>query len=153
MGEFFGSIYCWFEDFFGLDLANYLWGQTSSTVTTNQFIGIGFTMLAISLAMVLIYYYAVNHPRLNNWWSWSGFLVLNAVINFIVGWQWVLVDYRDEESMFYIDPLTNLSRPLPISESNILCFGVSNMFLSIIAFIIFSFIVKWWSTNCSRAPF
>lgn len=26
MGEFFGSIYCWFEEFFGLDLANYLWG-------------------------------------------------------------------------------------------------------------------------------
>lgn len=24
MGEFFGSIYCWFEDFFGLELAEYM---------------------------------------------------------------------------------------------------------------------------------
>ena len=31
MGEFFGSIYCWFEEFFGLDLANYLWGESSPT--------------------------------------------------------------------------------------------------------------------------
>ena len=29
MGEFFGSIYCWFEEFFGLDLANYLWGESA----------------------------------------------------------------------------------------------------------------------------
>ena len=31
MGEFFGSIYCWFEDVFGLELANYLWGNVSQT--------------------------------------------------------------------------------------------------------------------------
>ena len=152
MGEFFGSIYCWFEDFFGIELANYLWGQSSPEVTTNQFIGIGFTMLGISLAMVLIYYYAVNHPRLNNWWGWGIFLVVNAIINFFVGWQWVLADYHNG-LMYRINPATNLKEPLNIGTFEIACFGVSNMFLSIIAFIIFSFIVKWWSTNCSRAPF
>ena len=152
MGDFFGSIYCWFEDFFGLELADYLWGQSSPDAPTNQFIGIGFTMLGISLAMVLIYYYAVNHPRLNNWWGWGIFLVVNSIINFIVGWQWVLSDYYNG-TMFRINPATNLQEPLNIGPSEIACFGVSNMFLSIIAFIIFSFIVKWWSTNCSRAPF
>ena len=103
MGEFFGSIYCWFEDFFGLELAEYMWGSSSPISPNNSFIGIGFAMFGISLAMVLVYYYAVN--------------------------------------------------PLNIGESEILCFGVSNMILSILAFIIFSFIFKWWSTNCSRAPF
>ena len=87
MGEFFGSIYCWFEEFFGLDLANYLWGEASPQSQTNAFIGIGLTMLGISLGVVLIYYYAVNHPRLNNWWGWGIFLLINAVINFIVGWR------------------------------------------------------------------
>ncbi|MGM9867511.1 MAG: hypothetical protein ACI303_06635 [Lepagella sp.] len=151
MGELFGSLYCIFEDFFGLELAEYLWGNSSPDSTTNSFIGIGFWMLGISLAMTLIYYYAVNHPKLNNWWGWGIFLLTNAVINFIVGWQIVLRDYYDG-LMVSIDPSTNTKVPLSIGESEILCFGVSNMLLSILAFILFTFIFKWWSSNCSHAP-
>ena len=55
MGEFFGSIYCWFEEFFGIELANYLWGESSLLSQTNSFIGIGWSMFGISFAMVLIY--------------------------------------------------------------------------------------------------
>lgn len=152
MGEFFGSIYCWFEEFFGIELANYLWGESSLLSQTNSFIGIGWSMFGISFAMVLIYYYVINHPQLNHWWGWIIFLVINGIINFIVGWQWVLKDYYDGK-MITIDPATNLQMPLNIGESEIIYFGVSNRFISVIAFIVFSFILKWWSTNCSRAPF
>lgn len=152
MGEFFGSIYCWFEEFFGIELANYLWGESSLLSQTNSFIGIGWSMFGISFAMVLIYYYVINHPQLNHWWGWIIFLVINGIINFIVGWQWVLKDYYDGK-MITIDPATNLQMPLNIGESEIIYFGISNMFISVIAFIVFSFILKWWSTNCSRAPF
>ncbi|OUP32828.1 hypothetical protein B5F24_13115 [Bacteroides clarus] len=152
MGEFFGSIYCWFEEFFGIELANYLWGESSLLSQTNSFIGIGWSMFGISFAMTLIYYYVINHPQLNHWWGWIIFLVINGIINFIVGWQWVLKDYYDGK-MITIDPATNLQMPLNIGESEIIYFGVSNMFISVIAFIVFSFILKWWSTNCSRAPF
>lgn len=152
MGEFFGSIYCWFEEFFGIELANYLWGESSLLSQTNSFIGIGWSMFGISFAMTLIYYYVINHPQLNHWWGWIIFLVINGIINFIVGWQWVLKDYYDGK-MITIDPATNLQMPLNIGESGIIYFGVSNMFISVIAFIVFSFILKWWSTNCSRAPF
>ena len=152
MGEFFGSIYCWFEEFFGIELANYLWGESSLLSQTNSFIGIGWSMFGISFAMVLIYYYVINHPQLNHWWGWIIFLVINVIINFIVVWQWVLKDYYDGK-MITIDPATNLQMPLNIGESEIIYFGVSNMFISVIAFIVFSFILKWWSTNCSRAPF
>ena len=151
MGKLFGSIYCWFEDFFGIELADYMWGQAAKDVTTNQFIGIGFTMLGISLAMVLVFYYAVNHPRLNNWWGWLIFLGANSVINFIVGWQWVLSDFYAGK-MKAIDPATNFEVSLNIGESACLCFGASNMILSILSFILFSFIFKWWSSNVSNAP-
>lgn len=153
MGAFFGTMYCWlFEDFFGLELADYLWGISSPKSQINSFIGIGWTMLGISLAFVLIYYYVVNHPRLNNWWGWGIFLVANAITNFMVGWQWVLKDYY-QGKMITIDPATNLEIELNIGESNILCFGVSNMFLPILAFFIFTLIFKWWSNNCSNTPF
>lgn len=151
MGDFFGSIYCIFEDFFGLELANYLWGEASPDSPTNSFIGIGMWMLGISLAMTLIYYYVIDHPKLANWWGWDIFLIINAIINFIVGWQIVLKDYY-EGLMVTNDITTGMKVPLNISESEILCFGVSNMLLSIAAFIVFSFIVKWWSRNCSHSP-
>ena len=41
MGEFFGSIYCLFEDVFGLELANYLWGNVSPDQQTNMYVPIG----------------------------------------------------------------------------------------------------------------
>ena len=152
MGEFFGSIYCWLEDFFGLPLADYLWGTSSPEQMSNMFIGIGFSMLSISLFTCVCYYYIVNHPRLNNWWGWLIFAVTNAAINFVVGWQWVLKDYYNG-LMVKIDPATGKTVDLPIYQSDIIAFGVTNMINAVIAFLVFSYIIKWWSTNCSRAPF
>ena len=152
MGEFFGSIYCWLEDFFGLELADYLWGEATSKQVSNMYIGIGLSMLCISFFMVVLYYYIVNHPRLNNWWGWFIFWITNGIINFIVGWQWVLKDYYDD-LMVKTDPATNQEIDLDIYTSDILAFGVTNMIDALIAFLVFSYIIKWWSSNCSRAPF
>ena len=152
MGEFFGSIYCWLEDFFGLPLANYLWGTSSPQQLSNMFIGIGMTMLGVSLALAVVYYYVVNHPRLNNWWGWLIFWAFNAAVNFVIGWQWVLKDYYDG-LMVKQDPATGKMIDLPINISDILAFGMTNMIDAMITFLVFSYIIKWWSTNCSRAPF
>ena len=152
MSEIFGSIYCWLEDFFGLELANYLWGQSSPEQQSVMFIGIGMSMLGLSLLFMILFYYVIDHPKLNNWWGWLIFLITNAVINFIVGWQWVLKDYY-EGIMVKISAVTGEKEDLLISETDMLAFGVTNMIDSIIAFIVFSYCFKWWSTNCSRAPF
>ena len=152
MGEFFGSMYCVFEELFGLELAEYLWGNSSPVSINNQFIAIGFWMLGIALSIAIVYYYVVNHPRLCNWWGWSIFAVLTLVINFIVGWQWVLKDLY-EGKMIKIDPVTNQEVPLDIFETDCIYFGFSNMILSFVAFFIISCIIKWWSSNCASAPF
>lgn len=150
MGQFFGSIFCWFEEFFGLNLADYLWGVYSSN-GENLFIGLGFWMFGISLLMVLTFYYIIDKPKLNNWWGWLIFLCINAGFNFIVGWQSVLSD-KLEGLMTQQSSITGQEIPLDISDAQIAKFGVSDMLLSIIVFILFSFIFKWWSTNCSDAP-
>lgn len=152
MGEFFGSIYCWLDEFFSLELADYLWGLSSPEQTSNMFIGIGLSMLCVSFIVTVCYYYLINHPHLNNWWGWLIFLGINALINFIIGWQWVLKDfYADfmKEKVAATGQLVDL----PIYPDDILAFGVTNMIDAIIAFVLFSYIIKWWSTNCSRAPF
>lgn len=152
MGELFGRMYCWLEDFFGIELANYLWGGYSPEQDGNMFIGIGLWMLVISLIIAIVFYYVVNHPRLNNCWGWLIFLGTNAIINFIVGWQRVQRDF-DDGMMIKTIVSTGASEKLNIHESDILAFGVTNMINAIIAFIVISYMVKWWSTNCSRAPF
>lgn len=152
MGELFGSIYCWLEDFFGIELANYLWGESSTEQLSNMFIGIGLSMLLITLAVALVYYYILDHPKFGNWWGWLIFLGSNAVINFIVGWQWVLKDYYAGK-MVAVSKTTGKVEDLPIDPSDILAFGVTNMINSMLAFLLISYIIKWWSTNCSRAPF
>lgn len=152
MSEFFGSIYCWLEDFFGIELANYLWGQASPEQLSNMFIGIGLSMLCISLFVAICYYYIIDHPKLANWWGWLIFSGVNAIINFVVGWQWVLKDYYDG-LMVKKSAATGEIVALPINVSDILAFGVTNMIDSIIAFIIISYIIKWWATNGPHAPF
>lgn len=152
MGEFFGSIYCWLEDFFGIELANYLWGEASPEQTSNMYIGIGLSMLCISFFMVVLYYYVIDHPKVGNWWGWLIFWVINGVVNLIVGWQWVLKHYFDG-LMVRKSPVTGKMEDLPIYPPDIFTFGVTNMIDALIAFLVFSYIIKWWSTNCSHAPF
>lgn len=152
MGEFFGSIYCWLEDFFGLDLADYLWGIASSEQQGNMFIGIGLSMLGITLLIAITFYYILDLPRLHKWWGWSLFLIINALINLIVGWQWVLKDYYGG-MMVARSPVTGKIEDLAISTSDIFAFGVTNMLDSIIAFFVISCAIKWWSINCSHTPF
>jgi len=150
IGEFFGSFYCILEDLFGLDLANYMWGQATMEQNTNLFIPMGLTMFGISLVIMLVYYYVINHPRLCNLWGWLLFLGINFVINFFVGWQWIL-------SHLYAGKMVVLNAqkqevPLPIDEWNCLCFGLASSLLSIFVFILFTYIFKWWSSNCWIAP-
>lgn len=152
MSELFGSIYCWLEDFFGIELANYLWGLSSPMQLSNMFIGIGMSMLCISLFFVVLYYYIIDHPKLGNWWGWTIFLTINAIINFVVGWQWVLKDYYDG-FMVKKSAVTGKLEDLPIDPSDIIAFGVTNMIDAMIAFLLLSYIIKWWSNNSSHAPF
>lgn len=151
MGEFFGSIYCWYEDFFGQELADYLWGISAVGVTSNQFIGIGLWLFSVSLFLTLVFYYGCNKPSFNRWWIWLIAVGVNAVVNFFIGWQYVLKDFYDKK-MVTLDPVTNQLVALPIDEVDCLCFGVSNMLLSILVFVLFSFIVKWWSTSLHNCP-
>ena len=152
MGELFGSMYCWFEDFFGLELANYLWGQLSPLQTTNMFVTVGWWMIGISAALAAVYYYVINHPRLNNWWGWGIFLVLDMVVNLILGWQILQKDFNAGK-MVKEDPATGEMVDLLINDANIWSFATTNMILAFGWFVLISYVVKWWSTNCSRAPF
>ena len=151
MGNFFGSLYCIFEDFFGLDLADYMWGQTADEQTSNLFIGIGYWLLGISALVAIVFYYVINKPRFGNIWAWLVVCILNAIINFLMGYYWTVSDLY-EGLMVATNPKSGIQEQLPIEQSDCLCFGVSNAILSLGVFFLISIIIKNGS-NSKNAPF
>ena len=106
MGEFFKVIYCWFQNLFGRDLADYLSGIATPLQVDNKFLFIAIVMLAISSAICVAFYYVINKPRFNNVWAWLLTCGLTFTVNFFVGYGYVVSDYR-ECKMMMIDPATN----------------------------------------------
>jgi len=150
----FDTIYGWFSSLFGGDLDSYLLGRICPTDTTEEswgashYVMYGLIALGIALAVMLIYYYVINHPRFNKWWSWMLMMLLVGVSNLLVGAGITLGDLGAGEIG---DCMIN-SENGGIHDYNCWMFGLANFFLSAIFFILFSFAFKWWSTNCKRTP-
>lgn len=151
MGNFFGSLYCIFEEFFGLDLADYMWGQTADEQTSNLFIGIGYYLLGITTLIAIVFYYVINKPRFGNFVAWLIVCTINAVVNFFIGYYWTVSDLY-AGLMVATNHKTGIQEQLPITQSNCLCFGVSNAIISIVLFFIISLTIKNGS-HSKNAPF
>jgi hypothetical protein len=159
MDELLGNIYCWLESLFGQNLGEYLWGYDCNTQTyggKNLFNTIGLITLAVSFLSVLAYYYFINHTRFAQWWHWLIVLIVSGVINFFIAYGIVINDFLNGsigDCLMYIrDEEGNVVSQL-IYESDSWAFGLSNFFVSTLFFIVFSFMFKWWSSNCKHSPF
>lgn len=156
MEELLGNIYCWFETFFGQNLAEHLWGFDGNEYTlSNTYNSVGLTALIISLFFVLLYYYIINHPRFNKWWSWLIVLGVNGIVNLFIGYAWTVSDYVNgniaDNLMYSRNEEGEIVASL-IFKSDCWGFGIANFFASTIFFIIFTFCFKWWSRNCKHSP-
>lgn len=149
---FFEFIYRWFASFFGGDLADYLSGfdcETTDYTNSNQFVMYGVIAFFIALAFVLIYYYLINHPRFNKWWHWGIMLLIVGVLNFLIG----AIKTLSELDAGHISDCLVYGSNGGVSASNLWMFGLANLLVSVIFFILLSIGLKWWSTNCKRTPF
>lgn len=159
MNDFFGEIYCWFETFFGQYLAEHLWGyncDTQSYDLSNTFNPIGLVNVGITLLLVIVYYYAINHPRFSKWKSWLLVLCIAAIIQLFIGYSWTANAYLNGEIGDCLMNSRNEDGEIInqlISISDCWGFGVANMFISIGFFVLFSFSLKWWSGHAKYSPF
>lgn len=159
MNDFLGEIYCWFESFFGQYLAEYLWGydcDSGSYVLQNTFNHIGLANIGVTLLLVTVYYYAINHPRFSTWKSWLFLLCLAAAIQLFIGYGWTANAYHNGKIgdclMYSRDENGEIINQL-INITDCWGFGVVNMFISIGFFVLFSFALKWWSGHAKHSPF
>ena len=153
MGNLFGNIYYLFVDMFGQHLSEYLWGyncQTQAYDATVVYLPIGLTMTLLTALLCAVYYFVLNHPRLNKWWHWVITAVIVALLNFFIGGVWV-----SEHLTFGLIPnCLRFDGNGIVNISNYHCwmFGVANGIVSLLFFIILSAIVKRWSRNCRHTP-
>lgn len=152
-------MYCWFQSFFGEYMRDYLWGYNCATgafTELNKFNLIGLIALFVSLIVVILYYYIINHPKFSRWWSWLIMLGISGGINFLIGYLITRADYingRIPDCLMFIKDENGQITSQLIWESNCVGVGIANIFISTMFFIIFSFILKWWSSAASHSPF
>lgn len=147
--DIFRIIYSWFYWIYNVHLFDYLKGVDCDGyfVGPDHFITIGLYMIITSLLVVTIYYYVINHPRFNRWWSWVIMLLITAAINFTVGFSYVY-------NRLYGGQINEcFTEPINMSTGNCISFGFTNALIGTIFFLIFSIIIKWRSHNSKYSPF
>ncbi|MCC2546006.1 hypothetical protein LJY25_06085 [Hymenobacter sp. BT175] len=102
------------------------------------FPNVGLLTLGLSLALVLIFYYLINRAMgvatFNKVRHWVIFLVISAVLSFLIGiWQ--------------------ANSQAVASHSYIYWMSTWNAILGMVWFFLFSIILKRGSTNASTTPF
>lgn len=152
MNNFFGQFYCLFQSFFGNNLADCLWGYNCSAqdyTGTVVFGQIGFWTLGIVLSLTILYYYVFNPVKYSRWYHWLAYGGFISLICFFLGW--CLVPSLDSiQTCLLIDETSGVQL---ITEMDRVGFGLANLLVSFIEFVLFSFIIKWWSVNCRYTPF
>ena len=163
--DIFKIIYSWFYNIYSIHLYDYLKGVDcdGAFVGPDHFITIGLIMISISLFVAIVYYYVINHPRFNRLWHWLIVLLTNAIINLLVGFGYVYsklysgvipacfthaeIETTEEGYIYGVNGTERLT------TGNCWQFGIANSILAVLAFVLFSMIIKWWSRNCKRSPF
>lgn len=162
MGNLFRNVYSWFNSYFGNYLYEYFKGwdcNAESFSNPNQFATIGLITAIIALAVVILFYYIIDHPRFYRWWSWMIMLVFVALSALFYGFGKAYSDLNggkiDDCLLYNItfnDQGEVVDKTQRIWNSNCWEFGIANMIIGIGFFIIFSFCLKWWSKTAKHSP-
>lgn len=121
-------------------------GNFSNDMYNNGFYMPLFILMLVScLTVTAVYYYLINHPRINRGWQWLLFNFGTAFLNFILAW----IISSDKITAFYA---AQQMYP-PYDWTNYFILGIIDFFWTIVFFFVSSFIIKWWSRNCKHTPF
>lgn len=141
MSAVFNEIYLWFCGMYSGNLDTFLYGTGEGA---NYYTSIGLITLAVSLVVVLLYYYVFQHPRYSRWWSWLLTMILNGVISMFIAAGFALSQLNN-------GAMGELSDN--IFPFDCWMFGVANLLVSFIFYIVFTFTLKWWSRDAKHVPF
>ena len=153
MDELLGNIYSLFNSFYSSQLDLYLWGyecESQSFVGTNVYNIVGLIAIVSILLASIVYYFIINAASWNKLWKWG-----------VYGLIWSLLNMLIATCVFALPALQNgdICEDLVYTGetqviNNIDCwgFGIANLLFAFILFVLFSFISKRFSINCTHTP-
>ncbi len=96
-------------------------------------------LITIGMAWVCagIYYYAINSVYFDRWYHWLAMLAVTVVLT-------PLVCYAVSASVLHADGLE-------YGQQNA-AFELSNIVWSALLFVVASYSIRWWSSNCRHTP-
>jgi hypothetical protein len=94
--------------------------------------------IAITWGAAAIYYYAINSVKFDRWYHW---LAVAAIVTLLVP----IACYAYNDAVFASAGLGY------IGES--IVFQLQNLLWTPLLFVIASFSMRWWSSNCRHTPF
>ena len=145
--EFFEFFYK-LKNVYGAELYEHLKGWDDSLMDYNpdynQFPSICVSTFAICIGVFVLFYYLLNSPRFNRWWSWLIMLIIVGASAFGWGYQVVNTDIVSQS----IAP----SLITKIGSLNATMFGLYNMVLASIIFFVLTIAFRHWSKNCKHSP-
>lgn len=128
-----------------------LWGLTNLGNFSNDMFNNGFylpifiIMVATVVFVNIVFYYIVNHPRINRGYHWLLFNLGIGVVNFVVTW---VVSYNKIYNFYAMQGMQS-----PYDWTNYLILSLIALLWSFVFYFLFSFIMKWGSRNCKHTPF
>ena len=98
--------------------------------------------IAVSTALTCwivaaIYYYVINSVRFSRWYHWLLMLLVAVIVAPSISFYYPYAEFS-EEGKDYVRQL--------------LTFNLINVCITIVLFIVASFSIRWWSTNCRHTP-
>ena len=85
-----------------------------------------------------VYYYAINSVRFDRWWHW---LIVLAIVCVLC------------PAVCYIISLNSFARAGMDYAFEAFVFQVTTLVWAALLFIVASFSMRWWSSNCRHTPF
>ena len=143
MKDFFAAIYELFVNIYGGSLGEHLYGiDCAGNISGGKYVAIGLVLIIITLLLVITYYYVYVNASRSRWYHWSYWLLGNFVIQFFIGFY---LPYRDLSSGWICSNFN-------VTIDNTIFFGITNGILSAFLFVIFSFLLRWWSPDGKLTP-
>ncbi|MCQ2112458.1 MAG: hypothetical protein MJY95_03845 [Bacteroidaceae bacterium] len=103
----------------------------------NSYTNTAVTIVCTAWIVAAIYYYVINSVRFSRWYHWLLMLIAAVIIAPGISFYSPYAEFS-EEGKDYMQQLTTLN--------------FVNVGVTIVMFIVASFSIRWWSTNCRHTP-
>lgn len=158
---FFETIYSWFHSFYNdtmWDTVREIINDNDDLLFADSLFVVGIITLIVSGLVAFAYYvWPINHPRFNAWKSWILMLIVAALLNFGIG---IGCGYSRVQSVNESDEACELiledeesDLTDKITFSDYLGYGLSNIFVGSIFFIICCIPLTFYNGNARFSPF